>query len=358
MVMSATTNRKARAMKSICLVLSVLASTALMAPPASAAVVAVMPVQGVNLTPGQCDAIGVLFTQAFARETSVAVASPLETAPLLARGATAAVVAKQLGAAEFVDLRAVQLENRVTLAGIRYGKEGNEVFRSETVAPGLDDMQLATARLARSLAWRQPIADAPYASASSPMVPPMAPLTAVPRADEGPKPYPKALGMKTALIFPWSHNRSYAPMMSLQFDARFGSRDAFIEIGAGAAIPTSSSGSNQDLVQMGGVFAELGGSMYLSDGNMAPYLGGGISPRLWVVDDARYSSADGATCALYGQAGITLTRDSRSRLYAELRVSQYVIGLAEGSYYSSGGNHPVGDTLYPTEFALQIGLGW
>jgi hypothetical protein len=99
--------------------------------------------------------------------------------------------------------------------------------------------------------------------------------------------------------------------------------------------------------------------MYLSDGNIAPYLGAGISPRIWFVDSPNYSSSDGTTCAVYGQAGVTLTRDSRARLYAELRVSQYLIGLAEGSSsYSYGETYAVGDTLYPTEFALQIGLGW
>jgi hypothetical protein len=345
-------------MKSIGFVLSALLSTALVATPASAAVVAVMPVQGVNLSPGQCDAIGVLFTQAFARETNVSVASPLETAPLLAQGKTAAMVTGQLGATEFVDLRAVQSENRVTLAGIRYGKQGNEVFRSETAAPSIDDMQLAASRLARSLAWRQAIAPMQYAVSPSPMVSSGEPTLAAPSVVEASRPYPKALGIKTGLTFPWSHSRSYAPMMSFQFDARFGSRDAFIEIGAGGALATSSSSARPDVLRMSGVFAELGGSVYLSGGNIAPYLGGGISPRIWVVDSPNYSNSNGTTCAVYGQAGLTLTRDSRARLYAELRVSQYLIGLAEGSSNSYGDSRAVGDTLYPTEFALQIGLGW
>lgn len=345
-------------MKSTCLVVSALASIALMATPAAAAVVAVMPVQGVNLTPGQCDAIGVLFAQAFARETNVAVASPLETAPLLAQGKTAAMVTSELGATEFVDLRALQLEHRVTLAGIRFGKAGNEVFRSETAAPSVDEMPLAVASLARSLAWRRPIVPAAYAGAPAPVEPPMAPAwTSAPMA-EAPRSYPKALGIKTGLVFPWSQSRSYAPMMSFQFDARFGGRDAFIEVGAGGAISTSSSASTTNALRMGGVFAELGGSVYLSDGNIAPYVGGGISPRIWIVSSEDYPNSDGATCAVYGQLGLTLTRDSRARLYAELRVSQYLIGLAEGSSSSYGDRHAVGDTLYPTEFALNIGLGW
>jgi hypothetical protein len=331
-------------MKRTWFLMSVGLSTALFAPQAQAAVVAVMPVQGVNLARGQCDAIGVLFANAFARETNVVVASPLETGPLLAQGKTAQAVTAELGAAEFVDLHAVQLENRVTLAGIRYGKDGNEIFRSETSARSLDDMELAAAKLARSLAWRRPTALAP------------APTSFTARDGmTGPAPYPKALGIKTALIVARSGSRSYAPMMSLQFDGRVGSRNSFVELGAGAAIPASSSTQEGD-VQMGGIFAELGGSLYLSDGEMAPYLGAGVSPRIWFVDDPYADAHSGGTCTIYGQFGVTFTRDSRARLYAELRVSQYVLGISESSNGSTA--NPSSDSLYPTEFALQLGIGW
>jgi hypothetical protein len=323
--------------------------TMFLATEAHAAVVAVMPVQGSNLSQGQADAIGMLFTSAFARETNVAVASPLETGPLLAQVGTAQAVAARLGAAEFVDLRAAQRDNRITLAGIRYGKDGNEVFRSETFAPSIDDMEAAAARLARSLAWRQPVAYAPG----------IAPLS--PTADtSGPKSSSKAFGIKTGMTFPrsWSSSRTYAPMMSLQFDGRFGSRDSFIEIGAGAAVPTSSSSGTSD-IQMGGVFAELGGSFYLSDGNIAPYLGGGVSPRVWIVDSRYGSDTSGATCAVYAQGGITFTRDSRAKLYTEFRITQYVLALSEtnSSYYSSD-YRSSSSSLYPAEFSLQFGIGW
>lgn len=335
-------------MKSICALFAALVTTVAAAGSASAAVVAVMPVQAASLPPGQCDAIGVLFTQAFARETNVAVASPLETGPLLAQGRTASVVAAQLGAAEFVDLRVTQIGSRWSLAGIRYGKDGNEIFRSEAAAPSLDDMQPAAAQLARSLAWRQPVAYPPYTAPAAPTAPT---LVLGPAPTEAGRPYPKAMGMKLGFIFPWSRSHSYTPMMSLQFDARFGTRDSFIEIGAGAALPTGSSSQNPGDLRMGGVFAEIGGSVYLSDGGIAPYLGGGVSPRIWVVDSPNESSTDSTTCAVYGQAGLTLTRDSRARLYAEVRVSQYVIGMLESRNSTAG-------TVYPTEFALQMGLGW
>jgi hypothetical protein len=342
---------KALFMKSIVLFGSTLALTTLSAVSAHAAVVAVMPVQGVNLLPGQCDAIGVLFARAFARETNVSVASPLETGPLLAQGMTAPAASARLGASEYVNLRALQMGNRVSFAGIRYGVAGNEVFRSETSAPSLDDMELAASRLARALAWRQ---SPPSTFQATP--PPV--LVESPITDTN-KPYPKALGMKAGLVFPWSPSHSYQSMMSLQFDGRIGSRSSFIEFGGGVAFPTASSG-NAD-IRMWGVFAELGGSVYLSDSAVGPYIGGGVSPRIWSAEEIHgNNSADGATCALYGQAGITFTRDSRGRLYTELRVSQYVIGLNERYQgYSYGGETSSNSyTLYPTEFSLQFGVGW
>jgi hypothetical protein len=316
---------------------------------ASATVVAVMPVQGVNLSEGQCDVIGLLFTEAFARETRTAVTPPTETKAKLTQGKPPIAVASELGALEYIELRALQLGARVTVAGIRRAKDGAEIYRAETAASSLDEMEIAVARLARSLAWRQPMLDA----VSAPAIQGPA---AIPVSPQAPASYPKALGMKTSLIFPFSSGRSIAPMMAAQFDGRMGGRDSFIEFGVGAAIPSSaSSGSN--VIEMGGVFVELGGSFYLSDGPIAPYLGAGLSPRLWIVDNPNgVDGSGGATCIAYGQAGITFTRDSRARVYAELRVNQYLLGLAN-KVYTPDGNQTNGN-YYPTEFALQLGIGW
>jgi hypothetical protein len=312
---------------------------------ARAAAVAVMPVEGVNLTEGQCDVVGLLFSNAFARELRMHVAQPQETKPIFARTKSAPATAAELGATEYVQLRALQLGARVTVAGIRYTKDGAEIFRAETAASSLDDIEAAAARLARALAWRQPIAGATYAAPAPPPVGEPGPELSGPVQSQ----YPKALGIKTGLVFPVASGKSFAPLMSLQFDGRIGSRDSFVEFGIGAAIP-SSTGEGSKNIQMGGVFAELGGSYYLSSAPVAPYLGAGVSPRIWIADAPNVSDGAGATCTVYGQAGITFTRDSRVRIFGELRVNQYIIGLID--------NARMGATYYPTEFALQIGMGW
>ena len=68
------------------------------------------------------------------------------------------------------------------------------------------------------------------------------------------------------------------------------------------------------------------------------------------------SANDGIKGAVYGQFGVTFTRDSRFRIYSELRVSQNLIGLPE---YSESLPPPArAGTYYPTEFAIQVGVGW
>jgi hypothetical protein len=318
---------------------------------AHAAVVAVMPVQGVNLTEGQADAIGVLFANAMARETNVQVVSPLDSKPLLGQGQSAAMVANHLGVREYVELRAVQLGSRITLSGARFTKDGQEIFRSETGVAGMDDMEAGTTRLARSLAWRLPVArqpayDTPATDAVA-VVPPPAPTG-----------YPKALGIKTGITFAksWESTRSYAPMVSFQFAGRMGTRDAFVEFGAGLTLPASSAASSRD-IQMGGVFAEIGGGVFLAPTSVAPYLAGGISPRIWVIDAGSGADGTGASCTVYGAAGINFTRDARARLYGEFRVSQYLLGLrTKTSYYYN--ETADGSVYYPTELSLNIGIGW
>ncbi len=309
--------------------------------------VAVMPVQGVNLTEGQGDAIGVLFANAFAREANVTVASPVETKQTLQQSKTSLAAARQLGAFEYIELRAIQLGTRVTVAGIRYTKDGRELYRAETAAPSLDDMEMATARLARALAWRQAIVGEQVTGVAGASVPAMPPEM---------KSYPNASGIKTGLIFPMASGRSISPMMSLQFDGRVGTRDYFIEYGAGAAVPTDTE-SNSNTIQMGGVFAEIGGSVYLSDGSIAPYVGGGVSPRIWGATNSSSSDGGGARCALFGHLGLTFTRDIRARIYAELRVSQNIIGFSSQVTNSDNISTPTG-SYYPTELAMQFGIGW
>jgi len=319
---------------------------------AHAAGVAVMPVRGLNLSQGESDAVGALFAAAFAREAHVEVIPPATTGPALAQGKTASAAAALLGATEFIELTAIRLAAKVTLAGIRSARDGSEIYRAETAAPSLDEMDAAATRLAYALAWNQPVPPAPAAKKSA--QPPAAPASA--DADAGPKHYPKALGVKMGVGQPVALGRSFNSVALLAFDARFGPREYFVELAAGVTASAEAQ-NTYGKASLETLYAEVGGSVYLTEGSIAPYVGGGLSPRFAYIGGS--GSEDGVKFAVYGQGGITFTRDSRFRLYGELRVSQNVLGIHEYSTdYTTTPSRTVLGTYYPTEIAMQGGVGW
>jgi hypothetical protein len=179
------------------------------------------------------------------------------------------------------------------------------------------------------------------------------PVTKANAVDAESQGYPKAMGIKLGVIQPVASGRAFLPAGSLAFDVRFGPRDYFLELGAGFAL-ASDSNAQSSRATVEGLWIEIGASVYLSSGSIAPYVGAGISPRLWGIHGG--AANDGIKGAVYGQFGVTFTRDSRFRIYSELRVSQNLISLPEYSKILPPPAHA--GTYYPTEFALQAGVGW
>jgi hypothetical protein len=262
-----------------------------------------------------------------------------------------------MGVSIYAELTAMQLGSTVKLQGTLFGRDGREIYRAGTVAPSLDDMEIETAKLARALILRQPVPRTPR-----PLSEAAPDASATPEAPEVP-PEPidpnatvKALGGKSAFIMPMSAGRSFSPMLSAQFDGRIGTRGYFLEFGAGAAIPMNDTyGSSELRVSL--LFLELGGSYYLSEGSTALYLGGGLQPGIW-ESNTGYGTSSSASLAAYGQLGMTLARDSRVKFYSEIRISQYLLGVADPVVDSSGFSSSTGGTYHPTLVALQFGLGW
>jgi len=342
-------------MKSVRFLLLVLFLGILWAPRAYSATVAVMPVQGANLSEGECDATGVLFANAFSRDANVAVASPLETKSVRLQVQTSLEAATRMGVALYAELTAMQLGTSVRVQGTLFGKDGKEIYCAQTVAPSLDDMEIEIAKLARALIMRQPVPrPVPQAAAELPGAPE---VPEVPPEPVDPNATTKALGGKSAFMLPVSSGRTFTPMVSAQFDGRIGNRGYFVEFGAGAAIPLSDAtyGSNELRVSL--LFLEIGGSYYLSEGRTALYLGGGISPGIW-ISEVSYGSSESGTLAAYGQLGMTLNRDSRARFYGEIRISQYLLAVGALNVDSSGFSTGATSTYHPTLIALQLGVGW
>jgi hypothetical protein len=318
-----------------------------------AAEVAVMPVQGVNIAEGDCDAIGVLFANAFARDARVAVASPLETEALREEGKSSTAVAAQLGATQYVELNALQLGQVVKLGGALYAQEGTRLFQAETLAPSLDSMDVAIAALAHALVFRQPVAPPAIPEATQPAYepPPPAEPAPDPNAPRG------SYGVKFGLTVPHASGKSFAPGLFIQFDGRLGPRNYFLEFGAGLLFPTDDQ-TGSSVIRLTSGYLEFGGSVYLWEGNSAPYLGVGLSPALWQLSSASDEHTS-ATCAAYVQLGVTFTRNSRAKIYGEARLSQVLIGVANpvadsSGYYAS----TLSDPYRPLVLAFQGGVGW
>jgi len=336
--------------------LLVLVLGSLWAPRAYSATVAVMPVQGANLSEGECDAIGVLFANAFSRDANVAVASPLETKAVRNQVPTSLEAATRMRVALYAELTAMQLGTSVRVQGTLFGKDGKEIYRAQTVAPSLDDMEIEIAKLARALILRQPVPRTPRPVAVAAAEVPVAPD--VPEAPPGPvdpNATTKALGVKAGFMLPVSSGKTFSPMASAQFDGRIGPRGHFVEFGAGAAFPLNDYSYGSSELRVTILFLEIGGSYYLMEGSTALYLGGGISPAFW-SSEVSYVSSDAGTLAAYGQIGMTLNRDSRARFYGEIRVSQYL--LAVGVPVADNNGYGTGTTFHPLVIGLQLGVGW
>lgn len=319
--------------------IAALCAALLFAGAARAADVAVLPVQGTNLSPGETDAIGALLADAFAAEARVEVAKPADVARAITEaGALPAALAK-LGVREYVEATAIQLRSRITLRAILRDSTGAYVHSAEMTAASLDDVQPVAARVARALVWRTSVertrnlrnvtrreAQAPDRTFSD-----------------------KVMGLKTAVIWPRASEKNFDPSVSLQFDGRLEAAWGFLEFGAGAVLPTD--GSEND--GLGGVFAEFGGSLYVVDANVSPYVGAGFVPRLYFTSDG-----GGANAAAYGQVGFMFMRQSSARIYAELRVMKALTPIEEELDYDYVTGTSSTRSLYPLEFAMQVGIGW
>jgi hypothetical protein len=167
--------RKNRPMKWARILLSVLALGILWAPRAYCATIAVMPVQGANLTEGECDAIGVLFANALSRDANVVVASLLETKSIRHQVQTSLEAATQMGVALYAELIAMQLARNVRVQGTLFGKDGKEIYRAQILASSLDAMEVEMAKLARALILRQPVPRTPRPMAETEAEVPAAP---------------------------------------------------------------------------------------------------------------------------------------------------------------------------------------
>jgi hypothetical protein len=306
---------------------------------ARAADVAILPVEGTNLSPGEVEAIGALVANAYAAESGAQVIRPADTQRLIRESRDLPEALAKLGVRAYVETTAVRLDRRINVRSTLRDAGGGLIYFAEMTAASLDDMEPISVRLARALVRR-----------TSPE------LTRTLRdvtKREGQAPNrtftEKVMGLKSAVIWPRAGDETFDASISFQFDGRLEKQWGFLEFGAGFVVPTD--GTDRD--GLGGVFAEFGGSLYLVEADASPYIGAGFLPRLYFTSDG-----GGANAAAYGQIGIMFMRESSSRIYAEFRATQSLTAIEEDENWDSFTGETTRRSIHPLELALQVGVGW
>lgn len=321
--------------------LQLVAMTALI-PAAAQAKVAVMPVESTNLAPEEAEAIGVLVAQAYGREAQVEVMGPRQTLAVVGSSENLEAAAHALGVDQFILVSAVRLSYRVNLHAGLHDAQGHELYVIDMVAPSLDDMPFAAARLAKALFSRQRPEELwmrrNLMTWQEPGV--------HERGDVH-----KVFGIKVAFSQPVARGARFNSNVTLAFDFRYEFERSFVELATGFNFTNDGPDNN-----LSGWFADVGASYFITNGNHALYVGAGISPRMLWYDPSRAT----ADIAPYLQVGYMMFRASRTRLYFDLRATQNLVPIRYGYDYNQCGWDVCYLTkhIYPTELALYVGLGW
>ncbi|HEX6766002.1 MAG TPA: hypothetical protein VF103_11005 [Polyangiaceae bacterium] len=313
--------------------------------PALAAVM-VLPVEATNLEPGEADAIGHMVASSYQLAVKDNVIAPGEVQKALDETGSYPAAAQKLGATEYLYVSAVRLNQRIVITGARYSRDGKLLFSERVSATTLDDAEPGSERLARALVAHQTPLEA--RTIDNVMMTEKTPPNRVGSQ--------KVAGFKGGFTYPVGWHDSLAPMMSASFDLRLESEKHFIEFGLGFTVPAG----DYDYMY-GGLFGDIGGNLYLLHESTAPYVGIGVMPRLM--------GENIANLAIYGQGGVMFFREGATRLYVEARVAQNLLpvtfggGIPTDTYDSATGTYVPGPAVekksfYPTEFSLNIGMGF
>lgn len=314
--------------------LTLMVSTAMAAPP-----VAMFVSKAINLDVAQADAFGAVCAAKYAEVNQSQVVAPAQARSSVGSNGSLVDAAKTLQSSELVELTLVNLASgqtpgRLLVNAVRRSVDGAEIFRTDVTAESLDDAVPVCERMALSLSRKVPVAETMNRHNVT-----AAEVKASEHANRtGTE---KILGVKTSFGLPFAAS-PINPIATLAFDARFERERYFIEVGAGFLIPAVVSSSN---ASFGGLTSEIGASYYLTAGDTAPYIGGGIQPRL-VFSGSVWNLAP------YAQLGVMFSRQSSMRIYADARLSQNLLPVTN-AYPSSGAG-----ALYPTEVVAQVGIGW
>lgn len=312
-------------------------------------VVGVFPVQGTNLSEGEAAAIGALIAVSYSQQVQGRVLDPSQTGPMLAQQQSEPDAARVLGLTEYIHVHAVRLEQRITLHATLHNVHGSQLYEVKTTATSLDDMEPVADRIASSLHRRTQLEytreldniTGKEARASNRLF------------------TEKVFGVRTGMALPFGKDVNADPALFVEFDGRLEAETYFLEFAGGLMLPSDFADDGDNDEGIGGLLGFIGGSYYLSNTNVAPYVGAGLSPRIM------FGAYTGAALTVNGHFGLMFMRMSSSRIYLDIGVDQHLLPLSDDlfdeQYDPETGNYvstDEGDEVWPTEFSAAVGIGW
>ncbi len=302
------------------------------------AATAVFPAEGTNVEPGEDEVLTQLFADAYSVESGdrVMVVRLDESEAGAVDYSQAAV---SVGADEYIVLRIVRLGENLKVRASRHRADGTVVFSAKMGATSMDDLEHVVDRLSTAL-WKQvdPKETKNLRNITKDEVRQSTPNRTKTE---------RVMGLRSSMTWALASDVEIDPMVSIGFDGRFEGESYFLEIGAGFLFPTN---DGQDKRAYGGLYTEFGGSLYLTQTEVSPYVGLGVIPRL--------IAPSGANLAGYAQLGVMFMRSSSTRLYVDGRIAQNLtpINFTLSGPDTSDGNE--GGAVQPTELSVQVGIGW
>lgn len=357
--------------------------------------VGIFPVRSQSLSPLEGAVIADAFADAYARASGQQIVYPGDTEPFVQRADSLSQAARALALWQYIDLTTVSLHSKLVVIASLHQQDGTLIHRARTEVPNVAAFPREAPALAAALVAREgPAAPPPAATqaneatptepakpsgavqgGAAPAEPGASPQPSAPSLDERPpQPPPPVVrvdyddkgkedpgsgpplfeemtfGVKTQVVAMVALGQAFDPMVGAQFTARLEGARYFVEFGAGLIVPTAAwNDPGLNIRRMGGITTELGASYYFFKDSMALYLGGGLMPRIMGGNGEDF----GVRLPVYAQLGMEFLRHVRTRLFIDVRVAQNTIPYL---FYSRSAGRLL--EYYPTEAALQFGLGW
>ncbi|MGV3622490.1 MAG: hypothetical protein ACO1OB_16850 [Archangium sp.] len=283
----------------------------------ASAQVAVTTAEAINVEPNQARAFTAVCAAAYSQASGQPVTTPVD----------------QPVAGERVELQLIGLDGtrsrRILVRAQKKNADDSIAYEASLDALSMEDAPVVCERLANSLVNRVPVDQTQD----------MNNVTAVEaKARRRRTGTVKSFGLKTGFMGAVASNATLSPMGTIAFDARIEGDHFFTQLGVGALIPAPIAMGD---TSYGGVTLDMGAGYYFTNTDFAPYVALGLQPRIIFGGSI-------INFVPYAQVGFTTSRKSGVRFNVDGRVGQNLLPVS----------NPDGNAVRPTEFSLNVGVGF